>query len=168
MYQTGDRVIYGVHGICQIVGIEPMRFGRVRARYYCLQPMDHPDDRYYVPVENKAAAAKLRSLMTRQELTEMLHSDRVHQNVWINDEAQRKIRYRELLAGGDPADLISIIYSLHRHKQEQQNAGRKFHQCDEGFLHDAQKLLNSEFSVVFDLDPKSVDQFILKEMGING
>ena len=164
MYQTGQQVLYGIHGICNIVSVEPMRFGKVKAKYYCLQPVAQPDARYYVPVDNEAAVAKMRPLMGREELLALLHSDEIRQNSWIADENLRKQRYRELINSGDRASLISMIYCLHRHKKEQQNAGRKFHQTDENFLTDAQKLLNAEFAQVFGLEPKDVNAFIQKEL----
>ena len=166
MYQTGQQVLYGIHGICNIVSIEPMRFGKVKANYYCLQPIAQPDARYYVPVENAAAVAKLRPLMSKEALLELLHSDAVRQDAWIPDENQRKQRYRELINSGDRAKLLSMIYCLHQHKKAQQSAGRKFHLCDENFLHDAERLLNSEFSQVFGLESGQVSGFIVREMGI--
>ncbi len=164
MYQTGQQVLYGIHGICSVTGTETRRFGRSKSDYYVLQPVNQPDSRYYIPVNNPAALAKLRPLMTRQEMLDLLHSDRVRRNVWIPDENQRKLRYREMLSEGDRAEILSMIYCLHRHKKEQQRLGRKFHQCDEGFLKDAEKLMNAEFSHVLGLESNQVAGFILAEM----
>ena len=168
MYETGQQVLYGAHGICRIIGVEAMRFGKERARYYVLQPIEQPDARYYVPVANQEAVAKMRPLITRQELMDLLHSDAVRENVWIPEENQRKLRYRELITSGHRLELLQMIHSLYQHKRQQQLLGRKFHQCDENFLHDAQKLLDSEFAFVLDIAPGQVGDFILKEMQIPG
>jgi RNA polymerase-interacting CarD/CdnL/TRCF family regulator len=45
-----------------------------------------------------------------------------------------------------------MVRSLHRHKDEQAAAGRKFHLCDENFLRDSEKLLSSEFALVLNMD----------------
>lgn len=164
MYEIGQQVLYGVHGVCCIMAVESMRFGKNRANYYVLEPLDQPGARFYVPVENEAAVGKLRRLMTRDELLSLLHSDQVRNAPWIAEENQRKLRYRELINSGDRAQLMGMICALHRHKQTQIAAGRKFHQSDENFLHDAQKLLNAEFAQVFDLEPGKVNAFILKEL----
>ena len=166
MYQTGQQVLYGIHGVCSITGTETRRFGKKKSDYYVLQPVNQPDSRYYIPVGNPAALSKLRPLMTRQEMLELLHSDQVRRNVWIPDENQRKLRYREMITQGDRAEILSMIYCLHRHKKEQQRLGRKFHQCDEGFLKDAEKLMNAEFSHILGLEPGQVAPFILREMEI--
>ena len=168
MFNIGDQVLYGSHGACTVIGVESMRFGKTRAKYYCLQPLQQPDSRYYVPADNEAAVAKLSPLMTKDALLELLHSENVRINNWISDESQRKLRYRELLSSGDRAALLNMIYCLHQHKDAQQKAGKKFHQCDDGFLHDAQKLLNSEFSLVFGLEQGQVVPFILEQMKVEG
>ena len=164
MYEIGNQVLYGIHGICTVTAIERMRFGKEKAKYYCLEPVEQPGARFYVPVENAAAVAKLRRLLSREELLELLHSEEVRNYPWIADENQRKLRCRELIGSGDRAQLMGMIGALHRHKQTQLEAGRKFHQSDENFLNDAQKLLNAEFALVFGLESKDVSTFILREM----
>lgn len=160
MYKVADQVLYGIHGICRIIDVEERKFDRVTKEYFVLEPVAHPGTRFYVPTQNPAALAKLRKLLTAQELDALLHSEAVHQNVWIPDENKRKLHYRELINSGDRQALLCMVNTLHRHKKEQLAAGRKFHQCDENFLFDAQKLLGAEFSLVLGLDPKDVGDYI--------
>ena len=164
MYEIGQQVLYGVHGVCRIIAVEAMRFGKKRAKYYVLEPLDQPGARFYVPVENETAVGKLRPLMTKEALLELLHSDEVRNTPWIAEENQRKLRFRELINSGDRAQLMGMIGALHRHKRAQTAAGRKFHQSDENFLNDAQKLLNAEFAQVFGLETREVNAFIVKEL----
>ena len=164
MYEIGEMVLYGIHGICTITGIERLRFGKDRANYYVLEPREQPGSKFYVPVENAAAVSKLRRHLSREELLELLHSEEVRNYPWIADENQRKLRFRELIGSGDRAQLMGMIGALQRHKKAQLAAGRKFHQSDENFLNDAQKLLNAEFALVFGMEPKAVSGFILREM----
>ena len=164
MYEIGQRVLYGIHGVCRIISVESMRFGKQRAKYYVLEPSNQPGARFYVPVANETAVAKLRPLLTQQELLDLLHCDRVRNALWIENENERKLYYREIINSGDREGLISVIGALHRHRQEQVAAGKKFHQSDENFLTDAQKLLNAEFAQVFCLEPKAVNAFIQKEL----
>ena len=49
MYEIGERVLYGIHGICTITAIERMRFGKERANYYVLEPKEQPGAKFYVP-----------------------------------------------------------------------------------------------------------------------
>lgn len=160
MYQQGDRVLYGIHGVCQIVGTEVRTIDRKRVEYFALEPLDQPAARFYVPTQNQAAMAKLRPVLDREGLIALLHSEEVHKDAWIVDEGQRKLRYRELINSGDRAALLSMVGSLHRHKETQAAQGRKFHLCDENFLRDAEKLLNSEISLVLGIEPAKVAEYV--------
>lgn len=161
MYQPGDKVLYGVHGVCCVLAPEERTVDRKKNLYYVLQPLEQPGTRYYVPANNPIAAQKLRRLLTAAELNALLHSDTVRQESWIADEGQRKQRYRELINSGDRAALLSMIRSLHTHKQQQAEAGRKFHLCDENFLRDAEKLLSAEFSLILNIPPEKVGEYII-------
>ena len=164
MYQTGQQVLYGGYGVCRITGIEDKSFGKTRKQYYALEAIAQPGTNFYVPVDNAAAVAKLRPLMSREALLELLHSDSVRNHPWIADENQRKLRYRELIVSGDRAELLGMIGAIHRHRRTQAAAGRRLHQADENFLNDAQKLLCAEFALVFDLTHQEVKVFILREL----
>lgn len=164
MYEAGQQVLYGTHGVCRIISMEAMRFGSERRNYYVLEPAAQPGAKFYVPVGSDAAVSKLRPLMKPEELLELLHSDAVRNFPWIANESQRKLCFRELLLSGDRTKLMGMIGALHRHRRAQLAAGRKFHQSDENFLIDAEKLLNAEFSQVFGLPPTEVPAFIRKEL----
>lgn len=166
MYQLGDRVMYGVHGVCAIVDVEEKTVDRKRVEYYVLEPLEQPGARFYIPTQNQAAVAKLRKLMEKEELNALLASEKVRQNSWIADENQRKLHYRNLISSGDRAALLCMVRSLHQHKQEQTAAGRKFHLCDENFLRDAEKLLSAEFSLVLGIQPGEVGSYIKTAMGL--
>lgn len=160
MFSCGDRVLYGAHGVCNIVALEKRMVDRKQVEYYVLEPLGQPGAKYYVPTQNQAAVAKLRKIMTSVELNELLHSDEIQKDTWIPDENQRKNHYRTLINSGDRAALISMVHTLHRHKAAQAATGRKFHLCDENFLRDAEKLLNSEFSLVLNIQPNQVRDYV--------
>lgn len=160
MFQVGDQVVYGIHGVCKILDQEERQVDRKKIRYFALEPIDQPGTRYYVPSENPAALAKLRDVIGKEELEELLRSQKIREDRWISDENRRKQLYRELIISGEREELLQMIGTLHRHKKEQAAAGRKLHLCDENFLRDAEKLLDSEFSLVLDISPSEVGSYI--------
>ena len=162
MHQIGDRVVYGIHGVCTIIGTEERVIDRKRVEYFVLSPIEQQESRYYIPTRNQAAVSKLRKVMSKEELEALLHSDYANRDMWIADENARKQCYRELINSGDRAALISMAHTLHRHKEAQLAAGKKFHLCDENFLKDAEKLLSSEFSLVLGIPKESVGNYILQ------
>lgn len=161
MYNIGDRVVYGIHGVCQILCQEERTVDRKKVLYLVLEPLEQAGARFYIPAHNQAALSKLRPVLSRQELDALLASEAVRRDHWVEDENQRKQRYRELINSGDRAALICMVGSLYRHKEAQTAAGRKFHLCDENFLRDAEKLLNSEFSLVLHIPADQVQAYIL-------
>lgn len=160
MYQLGDQVVYGIHGVCRIIDTEIRSVDRKKVEYFVLEPREQPGARYYIPTQNQAALSKLRPLLSRAQLEALLESSDTRQDCWVADEGRRKQRYRELINSGDRAALISMVRTLHRHKADQIAAGRKFHLCDENFLRDAEKLLTSEFSLVLDMAPADAVAYI--------
>lgn len=161
MYQVGDQVVYGIHGVCRITDLEERTVDRKKIRYFALEPLDQPGAKFFVPSENPAALAKLRHVISREELDNLLASPQLRENCWIADENRRKQRYRELIVSGSREELLQMVGTLHRHKKEQLAAGRKFHLCDDNFLRDAEKLLNAEFALVLGIHPSEVEKYIL-------
>ena len=151
VYQVGQRVVYGIHGVCDIIEIEIKIIDRKKIPYFVLEPVEQPGAKFYVPSENPAALAKLSYLLTKPELEQLLKELDVSKKAWIADENRRKLYYRELISSGDRKAILQMLCALYIHKTEQEEKGKKFHLCDENFLRDAEKLLCSEVSLVLDL-----------------
>lgn len=159
MFEAGNLVIYGIHGVCEVLGIETKIVDKNSVEYYVLAPAKNPVDRFYIPARNAAAVAKIKPILSKTELDALLTSADVT-DAWIEDENLRKQSYRQLINSGDRAALISMVKSLHIHKDSQLAQGRKFHLCDENFLRDAETLLSAEFAVVLDIAPSEVWPYI--------
>lgn len=150
MYQVGQQVVYGIHGVCEILSVEIKTVDRKKISYFVLTPVDQPGARFYVPAENPVALKKISHLLSKQELEALLASVDKSKSAWVEDENRRKLRYKDLLSSGDRKAILEMICASHIHKEEQQQKGKKFHLCDENFLHDAQRLLCSELSLVME------------------
>lgn len=162
MYQVGDYVVYGIHGVCRVMGREKQLVNRKRSEFLVLEPLLQSGSKYYVPTENPAAMSKLRAVLPKDELIQLLDSDAVRQDCWISDEGKRKQEYRELIVSADRLRLMQMVSSLYRYRGEQEAAGRKFHQCDDNFLRDAERLLSSEISLVMELPANEAREFLRK------
>ncbi len=160
MFQLGDKVVYGIHGVCSVTATEEKVIDRKKLTYLVLEPEERDGSRYLVPTHNASAMAKLRPMLTPETLEELLRSEAVQSCQWIMDENQRKQTYRELIASGNREKLMGMVCALYRHRQSQTAAGRKCHLCDENFLRDAEKLLASETAVVLGLDAMQAKQYI--------
>ena len=160
MYQVGDRVVYGVHGVCCVVELQVQTVNRMKVEYYVLEPIKHSGSRYFVPSQNQIAVSKLRPLLTKEELDALLTSDRINEDIWIANENDRRLQYREIIAEGDRCNLLRIIRTLRKHREEMLQSGKKFHVTDANFLKDAEKTLYSELSVVLNIEYDKVSDYI--------
>lgn len=59
MYQVGDKVVYGIHGVCMVVDLEERVIDRKRVIYLALEPVGQGNAKYLVPTHNAAAMAKI-------------------------------------------------------------------------------------------------------------
>lgn len=154
MFQVGERVLYGIHGVCVITGSEERVVDRKRIKYLVLEPAEQEGTKYLIPSENPTAIAKLNRIMNADELWELLSSDCVRADGWIVDENLRKQTYRELIGSGDIERLARMVRTLYIQKNTQLALGKKFHQCDENFLRDAEKIIVSEMTLVLEQTPE--------------
>ena len=148
MYQPGQLVMYGFHGVCRVREVQERMVDRVRRQYLVLEPACRGSGQFLVPMHNAAALGKISQLLSRQELMELLSSQGVHTFTWVPDENRRKQRYRELTAACSRESLAQTLYSLYVHRARQGTVGKKLHMCDENLLHDAEKILSSEIEAV--------------------
>ena len=151
MYQTGDKVIYGMHGVCKIAAQEQRTMDGKQVTYLVLEPVGQTGSRFLVPTHNAAAMAKVRPVLSVESLEALLSSGSVREDAWVRDEGQRKQLYRELISSCDRIRLAQMIYSLYRYRAAQAAAGKKFHMCDENFLRDAEKILAGEIASTLEI-----------------
>ena len=156
--------MYGIHGVCRVIGTEKQLVNRKRQQFLVLEPLNHGESRFYLPTENAAAMAKLKEVLTKEALEALLLSEQIHEDVWIHEENRRKQYYRELIGSGDRIALMKMVTSLYRYKAAQLEAGKKFHQSDDNFLRDAERLLASEIALVMELTPEEARNYLRQKL----
>lgn len=164
MYQVGELVVYGMHGVCRVVSEEERLVDKKRLHYLALEPLSNGNSRFLVPTQNAAAMAKIQPVLSKEELEAMITSEDVKSSQWIREENQRKQAYRELIGSGDRRKIMRMVHTLYRHKADQSAMGRKIHLCDETFLHDAEKLLIGEIAIVLHIEPEQAREYIRKKL----
>ena len=166
MYVAGERVLYGSHGVCRVTALEERRIDRKNVIYLVLEPLGQSGASYLVPTHNAAAMAKLCPVLPREELVALLESEHIRQWELVEDGNQRKAQYRELLGSCDRVRLLQMISALYRHRESRYAEGKKFHQIDEGFLRDAEKIICSEIGCVLELDPQQARAYLREKLDV--
>ena len=160
MYKLGDRVMYGVHGVCEIVNIEQRRVDKKNIEYLVLSPVQSANSCFYIPTQNEKALSKLYPLLTKEELLQMLTEQVNGADRWVDDENSRKQLIKDVLGSGNRSEMVSWVRTMHIHRRLLLEAGKKFHQADEIFLKDAERLLTTEFAIVLGITESAVRQYV--------
>ena len=156
--------MYGIHGVCRVVGTEKQLVNRKRTEFLVLEPLNQNESRYYLPTANPTAMAKLKEVLPAEELKALLASEEIREDVWIKEENARKQAYRDLVSSGDRTMLLKMVTTLYRYRDAQAAAGKKFHQCDENFLRDAEKLLSSEIALVLEMTQEDARNYLREQL----
>ena len=97
MFQTGDTILYGTHGVCTIQSIEEMNFSGTKQEYYILSPVYNKASTVYVPVHNEKLTAKMNRILSADEIYELIRSMPDEKTIWIENETARKERFQQIV-----------------------------------------------------------------------
>ena len=147
MYQISQLVVYGSHGVCRIVDTEERVIDRKTVSYFVLEPLAQPGTNYLIPSQSPTALAKIRPLLEKEQMLEILQTT-VNRQDWLPDDNRRKQLYRQILSAGDVTALLGMLRTLQTYKEHQQSIGKRLHICDDNFMRDAYKLLSGEICVL--------------------
>lgn len=154
MFQVNDVIIYGAQGVCKITGTEEKTVSGVKRTYFVLKPVGDKGSTFYAPTDNELVLKKMRRLLTKDQIHKLIDSMPGEDAVWIQNENERKELYRNILAKGEPLELIKMIKAIYAHKKEREAEGKRLHMSDERFFKDAELLLYNEFQYVLDIGGK--------------
>ena len=160
MPRLGETVLYGTEGVCKVAEVCKMKVGHKKEEYYVLKPVHREGATVFVPVNNEALLAKIRPLLTKDEIDEMIDGINREERSWTEDAAERKAEFQGILTGGDRRELLGMIRLLYLRREMLQEKGKRLRTNDEQMLRDAEKLLNDEFALVLGISQREVPEYI--------
>lgn len=165
MFQTGDYMIYGNSGVCQVesVGTIDTIPGIPKDKiYYTLKPLYIKGSAIYTPVDNQKVL--IRPLISKEEAMQLIDGIEEIETLWISNEKQREEVYKEELATCDCKELIKIIKTVYQRMQERLAEGKKITNSDRKYFKIAQDSLYGELAIVLDMEKEKVEEFITERM----
>ncbi len=164
MYQQNDIVMHPGAGVCKIEDVREEQFTGQKRQYYVLRPLyENTATTIFVPTDSQKIT--LRKLLSKEEIVRMIHTVSLDTSLWVDNPAERKDMFQQLLHEGDHPTLIRLIAELHTRRRETEKAGRKFHAADEKVLQEAEKRIHQEFAHTLELSVEEIAPFIMKELG---
>ncbi|MDD4296478.1 MAG: CarD family transcriptional regulator [Ruminiclostridium sp.] len=167
MFSIGDSIIYGSYGVCKIVGIKDMKVGEEVSSYYVLEPVFENNLTFYLPIGNEVIKEKMYHTLTTEEIYALIKAMPDEDTIWIENDNERREKYKQILAGNDHTALVKLIKTLHQRQQELKENGKKLYISDERFLKDAEKVLYDEFAHVLDIKQEEVLPLIFEQIEAN-
>ena len=169
MFNIGEYIVYGVNGVCKVEEIGPMSMSGVDSdkNYYTLLPLYTKGSRVFTPVDNQKVV--MRPVISKQEVCELIDNMKNIEQIEVEDDKRRELAYREAMKSCDCRQLIRIINTVRKRKEERTAQGKKMSSCDERYLKQAQDSLYGEFAISLKIEKGEVEDFIthriaLKEM----
>lgn len=86
MFNVNDTILYGTHGICKISDITEQNFNGSTKKYYILQPLHNVSSTIYVPMDNEKLLAKIRRILSEEELYELIKAMPDKETTWIENK----------------------------------------------------------------------------------
>ncbi len=163
MFSIGDHVVYGTNGVCLVSGIEARTVGGKRTDYYVLKPVHNSNSTVFVPMLSEKLVAKMKKILSRDDALALIRSIPAEECVWIDNDNERREKYRQIIAEGDRTELLRLIKTLHLHREKQLSSGKKLHLADERVLTEAENILHDEFAYVLDIGRDEITRYIIDE-----
>lgn len=166
MYQVGEKLLYGTEGVCRIDEICEMKIGAAKTKYYVLRPIYREGSTVFVPVDNEALTAKMRPLLTAEEIDALLKEVSGEETVWIEEASERKAQFQQAMLGNERREILRMLRTLYLRRKKLQAAGKHLRSNDDQMLRDAEKLLGDEFALVLGIRPREVPEYIREHLNL--
>lgn len=165
MFRTGDFVIYGSHGVCEVASVGPMNMaGTIKDRlYYTLSSVYSPGSTVYTPVDNEKVI--MRPIASKKEALDLVQRIPDIEALWLGDEKSREKEYKAAINSCKCTDLIKIIKTLYLRKKSRLGDGKKVTTVDEKYLRLAEDLFYGEMAIPLQMERAEVLHYIMDCVG---
>ena len=160
MFSKGEYIVYGTTGVCLVKDIITMDREEVPKDklYYVLEPTGTTGSRIMTPVEGNKNI--MRPVLTKEEAYQLVDGIKDVELLWIADEKQRELRYKEALKTCDCKAWVGIIKTLYLRKKDRMIHGKRLTEVDERYMKKAKENLYGELSIPLGIPAVEVERFI--------
>lgn len=164
MFNIGDTVLYGATGVYKIDALtEKEIFGEKKA-YYVLKPHSQEKSSVFVPADNENLLNKMRKILSKEEIFEIIDTVSKHDDMWVENEPARRELFSSIIHSGNRMQVMLLIRTLYNAQKKRRAEGKRLHLMDERFMTEAERLLYDEFSAVLGISQGEVVPFIISRL----
>lgn len=156
---VNDYINYGSQGICQVEDLRSIKFGSDRSprNYYVLRPLHQNSAQIFVPADKEALLARMRPVLTPEEIRSIVLSVKNQAMPWIADRRERAAKFQAILARRDTRELLLMISCLYL---QAKGSPRGLGSSDAQVLKTAETVIEQEFSFALHRRPQTVGAYI--------
>lgn len=166
MFNIKDHVMYGDNGVCQIVDKRKEKIAGQFGEYYILQPVDNASSTFYVPANNERLVSKMRPIMSKEAVMELLTMAAKEDMDWDEDNRVRQTVYKEVFERGDSKELLLLLKALYRQREERREEGKRLWAIDENAMKHVEKLVCEEFAAALGQGSEETLSYILEQIKV--
>lgn len=164
MYNVGDIIVYGEHGICRVAAVGPLDLGGPGGRlYYTLHPYYQPELVIYAPIDNERVV--IRPPVTREQAEQIVSELPGVPELEIPDEKGREALFSQVQHGCDCRALAGMLKTLYRRRAQRQQKGRRATSVDERYFHAAEDQLYGELAFALGMNRDEAPEYIRTCLG---
>ena len=151
MLKVGEMVVYAATGLCEVIDIETKKIGKISKDYYVLKPSASSTATVFIPTDNENLLKKVRRVLSKTEITELINEVKNTNPQWIEDDNDRKNKFKEIVSMGNRKDCLTVLRAIKYHQAELHDSGKRLHIADEIVMKDIIKIVCSEMAFVLNI-----------------
>lgn len=164
MYNIGDIIIYGEHGICRVAEMGPLKLGGGQERlYYTLRPYYQPELVIYAPVDNDRVV--VRPPLTREQAEQLVSELPQVPALEIPDEKSREALYGQIQHSCDCRALAGMIKTLYLRRSQREKKGKRATSVDDRYFREAEEQLYGEMAFALGMEREKTPDYIRLRLG---
>ena len=154
MYNIGDMVFYGGHGVCEIEEITEMTISNQTKKYYRLKSNVQPKLQLFHPVETNHP--KISKMITEEQSTKILAVFEHAPSEWIQRSIERAKEHKKILDSKDHLAIAQMINTILRKQAELEEEGKKLYAQDQEIIRSVMEILCDEISISLNISKQEV------------
>lgn len=164
MFKAGDFIVYESRGICKVETITELNLpGAKRGqKYYELKPVYEEGGKIYSAVDNDKVI--MRPMLTKDEAELLIEEIPTISEMWIGDEKQREVKYKEAMRSCDCRQWVSIIKTLYSRRESRLLQGKKTTNTDDRYFKKAGDNLHGELAMALGMEKEELEAYIAQRL----
>lgn len=162
MFSLDEKVMDKSGKIFNIESIEEMDFGCGSEPYFVLKPsFDYGLNKgylAYIPVSKSDNL--LKKIVSREEALALIDAFISLEPYPEVSPRERKNFYAKVISSGNRTDILRVIKSLLKYKEDREKIHKPFSEFDKKLLQSLTSMIDNEFSLALSISPDEVSRFV--------